>query len=173
VADDALNRLQGKYNSRGEPKLSAQVLLPTPTASAYGRNKSASVGARVRLSLETMAKNSQWPDMAPTPTANDAKNGEYYSSGRVKLTGFVRMLPTPVAGDCNGPSGYYGTGGPKLLTIARQLPTPTARDWKSTSPARSKGNSRPLSEVAHEPGGGQLNPPWVEWLMGWPIDGTK
>jgi len=31
VADDAVNRKAGKWNSRGEPKLSAQVLLPTPT----------------------------------------------------------------------------------------------------------------------------------------------
>ena len=33
VADDAVARENGKWNSRGEPKLSAQVLLwPTPTA---------------------------------------------------------------------------------------------------------------------------------------------
>ena len=31
VADDAVNRQAGKWNSRGEPKLSAQVLWPTPT----------------------------------------------------------------------------------------------------------------------------------------------
>jgi len=31
VADDAVNRQAGKWNSRGEPKLSAQVLCPTPT----------------------------------------------------------------------------------------------------------------------------------------------
>ena len=37
VADDAVNREAGKFNSRGEPKLSAEVKLahwPTPTASA-------------------------------------------------------------------------------------------------------------------------------------------
>ena len=33
VADDAVNRKTGKWNSRGEPKLSAQVLLPTPRVS--------------------------------------------------------------------------------------------------------------------------------------------
>jgi hypothetical protein len=33
VADDAVDRARGKVNSRGEPKLSAQVKLwPTPTA---------------------------------------------------------------------------------------------------------------------------------------------
>ena len=34
VADDAVNRAAGKFNSRGEPKLSAEVLMwPTPYAS--------------------------------------------------------------------------------------------------------------------------------------------
>lgn len=45
-------------------------------------------------------------------------------------------------------------------------PTPTARDWRSgkASKATMDRNSRPLSEQI----GGQLNPNWVEWLMGWP-----
>jgi len=33
VADDAVNRKNGKINSRGEPKLSAQVMWQTPTQS--------------------------------------------------------------------------------------------------------------------------------------------
>lgn len=38
VADDSVNRVKGKYNSRGEPKLSAQVMLamwPTPHANCH------------------------------------------------------------------------------------------------------------------------------------------
>ncbi len=35
VADDAANRAAGKWNSRGEPKLSAQVLYATPRASDH------------------------------------------------------------------------------------------------------------------------------------------
>ncbi len=35
VADDAVDRKNGKWNSRGEPKLSAQVLWPTPNARDY------------------------------------------------------------------------------------------------------------------------------------------
>lgn len=31
VADDSVSRAKGKWNSRGEPKLSAQVMWPTPT----------------------------------------------------------------------------------------------------------------------------------------------
>lgn len=35
VADDAVNRVAGKWNSRGEPKLSAQVMYPTPLANSH------------------------------------------------------------------------------------------------------------------------------------------
>lgn len=35
VADDAANRANGKWNSRGGPKLSAQVLYPTPCANSH------------------------------------------------------------------------------------------------------------------------------------------
>ena len=50
------------------------------------------------------------------------------------------------------------------------LPTPTARDWRSgkASQATHDKNSRPLSEQI----GGQLNPTWVEWLMGFPLGWT-
>ena len=41
VADDAVNRKQGKINSRGEPKLSAEVKLwPTPTARYHKSDRS-------------------------------------------------------------------------------------------------------------------------------------
>lgn len=42
VADDAVNRQAGKWNSRGEPKLSAQVLRPTPTVCGNYNRKDAS-----------------------------------------------------------------------------------------------------------------------------------
>jgi DNA (cytosine-5)-methyltransferase 1 len=34
-----------------------------------------------------------------------------------------------------------------------------------------KGKQLNLSMVAH-PTSGQLNPTWVEWLMGWPLEWT-
>ena len=53
---------------------------------------------------------------------------------------------------------------------ARKCATPTARDWRSgeASQATHDKNSRPLSEQI----GGLLNPTWVEWLMGWPLEWT-
>lgn len=35
VADDSMNRAKGKWNSRGEPKLSAQVMFPTPNCIGF------------------------------------------------------------------------------------------------------------------------------------------
>jgi hypothetical protein len=104
VADDAVNRVKGKINSRGEPKLSAQVKI--------------------------------WP----TPTVH----GNYNRKGASK------------------------TSGDGLSTAV--YATPTARDWKSgkASQETMERNSRPLSEQI----GGQLNPTWVEWLMGWPLGWT-
>lgn len=49
------------------------------------------------------------------------------------------------------------------------LPTPTVQD-SSNNGGRSQmdRNTKPLNAVV----GGPLNPPWVEWLMGWPIGWT-
>jgi len=51
------------------------------------------------------------------------------------------------------------------------LPTPTARDYKDNgkSPAELARNSKTLATHA----GGQLNPQWVEWLMGYPVGWTE
>lgn len=77
-------------------------------------------------------------------------------------------------------AGQYGkgTGVPTMIDLQRaaQLwPTPTARDWRSgkASAATHARNSRPLNEVAAQgQASGQLNPTWVEWLMGFPLGWT-
>jgi site-specific DNA-cytosine methylase len=53
-----------------------------------------------------------------------------------------------------------------------KFPTPNATDWKGPS-TRSKGKERPASDDDLPTRvGGQLNPTWVEWLMGFPIGWT-
>jgi hypothetical protein len=55
------------------------------------------------------------------------------------------------------------------------LPTPKNRDWKGQT---QRGIHGPGDSIANldrgdgKPIGGQLNPNWVEWLMGWPIGWT-
>lgn len=52
---------------------------------------------------------------------------------------------------------------------ARMLPTPMANDAKNNGgPGQQARKSPQLGAVV----GGALNPPWVEWLMGWPIGWT-
>jgi len=53
---------------------------------------------------------------------------------------------------------------------AKRYPTPTSRDYKDNgkSPAELARNTTTLATLA----GGQLNPTWVEWLMGFPTGFT-
>lgn len=60
----------------------------------------------------------------------------------------------------------------------RIWPTPCASAYKGSSPAaltRKTGRSRANDRIDHAvmaSDAGQLNPQWVEWLMGWPIGHT-
>ena len=60
----------------------------------------------------------------------------------------------------------------------KMWPTPCASASKGSSPAaltRKSGKSRARDRIDHAvmaSDGGQLNPEWVEWLMGWPIGWT-
>jgi hypothetical protein len=89
----------------------------------------------------------------PTPTVNDAKNSTFPPSqrGRGSLVGHIMrtgLVSTPTATR----RGSYKTGREE-------------KGWK--------GGCRNLSEdVAALGERGELNPPWVEWLMGFPIGWT-
>ena len=66
------------------------------------------------------------------------------------------------------------SGHPAQYTINQAVrdsfSTPVARMWKDngTSPSELNRNSETLAVQA----GGKLNPTWVEWLMGWPLQWT-
>ncbi len=149
VSDDSVNRAQGKFNSRGEPKLSAQVLWPTPHGfSPDGRSNGPSGNELGRAVNQSLA----WP----TPTVQMSKtSGMGYEASRRELNRAIAR------------NGY-----PSCLATAIQgtVATPTARDWRSgkASETTHAKNSWPLSEQI----GGSLNPTWVEWLMGWPLGWT-
>jgi hypothetical protein len=54
-----------------------------------------------------------------------------------------------------------------LEAAVKFLPTPTAHNAKEGGyPAEHERNTPTLAAVA----GGQLNPQWVSWLMGFPVD---
>jgi hypothetical protein len=111
----------------------------------------------------------------------------------------VRLWPTPVArDDQKSPEAHLAMkarmpGGPRKgitsLTVAvKAWPTPQARDGKGPFPGhRQGGRDLPGQATAfrsghptpttgtpgrRSPSAMVLNPPWVEWLMGWPIGWT-
>ena len=124
-------------------------LLPTPISSdANGTNDRHS-------SLRTYVK------MFPTPTARDCKGANSLDhllvtgGGRKhvdQLANWVKLFPTPTtgAGLCGGTGNY------QQLMKLKEAGVITEEERKSMS----QGN------------GGQLNPRWVEWLMGYPIGWT-
>lgn len=84
-----------------------------------------------------------------TPTVNDAKNSSLPPSqiNRDGLVGDVmRNWPAPRT--------KWVCGGSGALEQLKQATTPEE------------------ARVIRAGDGGQLNPPWVEWLMGWPIEWT-
>jgi len=116
------------------------------------------------------------PTRWPTPTTQDNVQirGIGKAAGKSKrgttLAGAVSMWPTPMAADSRGSSGRPAPGKQVQLVDAVKFATPLSRDYRSgkASQATHDKNSQPLSEQI----GGSLNPPWVEWLMGWPLGWT-
>jgi DNA (cytosine-5)-methyltransferase 1 len=97
--------------------------------------------------------------MLPTPRATDGDKGSRTAQGAAKewargrnkdLGMVVAMWPTPQASD-NRDRGNLGSG-----AILRR---------------KEKGKQIGLSQSVSDQSGA-LNPPWVEWLMAWPIEWT-
>jgi len=94
-----------------------------------------------------------------------------------------RLLPTPDASP-RGPTKDYdpkakSQSGRTLQSFVAKWPTPRATDFKGAtsaeamSKAAARGFNPNLPEAtAASVGGGKLNPTWVEWLMGWPLEWT-
>jgi len=116
----------------------------------------------------------------PTPTKGDGAKGsagQVYAGGRPTLSNLAARFPTPR--HCAGlrSSGMNRT---ELYRAMELYPTPTRRDAK-TGDAKNKargtaaGYSPNLNDTAVDLEGlatGQLNPTWVEWLMGFPLGWT-
>lgn len=85
-----------------------------------------------------------------TPVADDAierKAGKWNSRGEPKLSAQVKLCPTPTAMNFTGGAAMCKWGGAGARAKMKTMFTP--------------------EEI-----NGQLNPQWVEWLMGWPIGWT-
>lgn len=136
-----------------------------------------------------------------TPRANEAQGSAYqYSRGNhdkpvLTLTGQVQAWPTPNAGDAKQ-SVSLGRFRERQMEKAKQgihlqehlsVAVAAARDWPTPRAGSATGgatgldggqgsramlrNALPEAE-ARAMCNGQLNPAWVELLMGWPIGWT-
>ena len=128
------------------------------------------------------------------PRAGMMRNGNVYQLPplvpRTSGTG-SGSWPTPMSRDWKGltralnekgqsgdKSGqiYRGTWGASLPDAVNRWPTPTGRDWKGPGQGRIRNGKLQTDTldraVQHRTGTGQLNPTWVEWLMGYPSGWT-
>lgn len=87
----------------------------------------------------------------------------------------TKLFPTPKASDSKG-SGPAGSKSAEHDLVHGNLrgvvlyATPCARDYKTGQRERYENPER--MNALNDQIGGQLNPTWVEWLMGFPIGWT-
>jgi hypothetical protein len=116
---------------------------------------------------------------APTPRSEDSQCSGGHRGTPDTLTAFTR-LPTPRATESTESTetqqarAARGTKASKNLTSVMRLPTACANEDAAGTPngkmQRMLGN---CTEIRHsDPAGGQLNPTWEDWFMGWPIGWT-
>ncbi len=138
-------------------------LLPTPLATLGtngGPNQRDSSG-RPGLQMAAM----MWPTPKASAAGPDFAKMDRSGTG-ISLATAVAMFPTPTATNTKAVH-MRGADKGKARQARSYLPTPTVcgnYNRKGASPTSGDG----LATVV----GGQLNPMWVEWLMGWPLGWT-
>jgi DNA (cytosine-5)-methyltransferase 1 len=145
--------LDGGSNSR---KALKKRLLPTPDASQRGPTKDYNPQAKSQSGRTLQSFAAKFP----TPTTMDTITRSRESYLRVQnrpkqgknLTKLADIIhwPTPQASDNRDRGNMSNPSVQRRVAIGKQIS---------------------LSQSVH-PTSGQLNPTWVEWLMGWPLEWT-
>jgi len=116
-------------------------------------------------------------DMSETVKLPDGKKRQVGLEHKVRMVETGRW-PTPRAeekGSYQYDSGDHSKPRDTLTGAVKRVPTPTAhrRDAGTMELSRRSGKDRRRLGIKYDPAiGGQLNPTWVEWLMGFPIGWT-
>ena len=184
-----MRRLEKGQSIRLQDQVNHPALFRTPDA---GCSRGAQSEERFAESVKEdrlLTLNDQIAHLWPTPKASDAVMGmTARTSGRPleKSTHLqarvycAEMFPTPRASD-----GGKGTRTPEgamkevcrghgadLPSSVQIFPTPTCNDAKNNNPPSQRTENGRHSDQLNVVAGGSLNPPWVEWLMGFPIGWT-
>ena len=181
---------------RERGKTLKQQMYPTPRATAAMTENLDTVKKRVQKRGKLGAKLEETVAMMyPTPRACDLeggvvknvdlRNGSFSRKNKkgvrygVKLKDAVhhleKMYPTPAARDWKdstlSPASMSRNSDslPTMMMRQEQYPTPQAADWKNMDTAKQKMLSNSLPKKT----GGKLNPNFVEFLMGFPMNWTK
>ena len=143
-------------------------MYPTPTQdSASERTKKYKQGGKpLTVAVQEEVR------MYPTPTVGCEEGGEQSSRvERTKSGGFILRKK-------NKPESTFGAKlSDAMLYLEKMYPTPTARDYKDVGyqptwkPSRDQ--SMPRTVLKNNKPGGKLNPTFVEFLMGFPMNWTK
>ncbi len=112
----------------------------------------------------------------PTPSATSAGTNQGGGAGRkgkvrpsLETMARQNLWPTPKASDGakGGPNQRGSKGDLTLPSAVHQWRTPNASDWKNRMEPKLGQQIHLQTQV-----GGQLNPTWVEWLMGFQTEWT-
>jgi hypothetical protein len=130
------------------------------------------------LSMPALLTSGKESGLWATPTASTGGPEPEGKTGR-KLVTQVKLWPTiTVCGNYNR-KGASANSGDGLATAVAMYPTPMASEARQGYQNRrngKKGSQESLTTVIQggpaNQVGGSLNPSWVAWLMGWPIEWT-
>lgn len=157
------NNAKGKSGGDYQDLCASAKGWPTPVACSSGGNKSLKLTGQVKQ---------LWP------TATASRGGGRYGNGNLKLDGAAALWSTP----CAQENDRKNSTGP-WMQLSRQVkpwPTPTAIDAEKTYDDRgslgtvSHGHLAQRDPGSVSPGNyGQLNPRFVQWLMGFPEGWTQ
>lgn len=158
-------------------------LLPTPTAGEHTENTSDYPGAPTRPTLNGMARYGMWPTPRASEGAKDPMDANRDSPCLSWVVKNPHLWPTPTKQDGENNAGaiQWDRNTPPLNVAVKMWPTPT-KSAPADCPAERKRHTPALAsavslstinpQLSTSPPSGQLNPEWVEWLMGYPIGHT-
>jgi DNA (cytosine-5)-methyltransferase 1 len=177
IRDQAMDlaRLQGHKVSREAAN------LPTPTVSdQYTGNLASTQQKPGSMHSVTLAQVFHKPDLFPTPTTRDYKDGsaEHERDGKIQTDTVARAvfnsgeinLPTPTASDWKG-ANHSGSGSASSRSIATVF---EQTNWGKFEPAIRRWEAiigRPAPEPTKpdgKEGNHRLSSKFTEWMMGLP-----
>jgi len=166
------NRCNDKFNNL--ESVLARQMWPTPRSGKTTDEKEETFlkrqkDGKVSTPPLTLAVK-MWPTPKGLPSGPDfARMNRDGSGGDDLATAVARTWPTPAATDGQrGGKMTENMTGQSLTQMVNTFPTPKQMDWKGKT---QRGTHAPMDGLCNtlDVTGGQLNPDWVEWLMGWPI----